>query len=76
MVGKFVEYFGHGLVVAPARRPRHDREHVAGVRATCGFFPVDEETLRYLRLTGRSAGQVELVEAYFAGCRASSTTPT
>ena len=64
VVGKFVEYFGHGL----AGLPLADRATIGNMSpeygATCGFFPVDEETLRYLRLTGRDAGQVELVEAY------------
>ena len=67
VVGKFVEYFGHGLVGLPLA----DRATIGNMSpeygATCGFFPVDEETLRYLRLTGRPAEQVELVEAY---CRA------
>jgi aconitate hydratase len=67
VVGKFVEYFGHGLVGLPLA----DRATIGNMSpeygATCGFFPVDEETLRYLRLTGRSAQRVELVEAY---CRA------
>ncbi|MGH3037154.1 MAG: aconitate hydratase, partial [Gaiellaceae bacterium] len=64
VVGKFVEYFGHGLVGLPVA----DRATIGNMSpeygATCGFFPVDEETLRYLRLTGRSEVQVELVEAY------------
>jgi aconitate hydratase len=64
VVGKLVEYFGHGL----AGLPLADRATIGNMSpeygATCGFFPVDEETLRYLRLTGRSAEQVELVEAY------------
>jgi aconitate hydratase len=64
VVGKFVEYFGHGLVGLPLA----DRATIGNMSpeygATCGFFPVDEETLRYLRFTGRSAEQVELVEAY------------
>ena len=67
VVGKFVEYFGHGLVGLPLA----DRATIGNMSpeygATCGFFPVDEETLRYLRLTGRNEAQVELVEAY---CRA------
>jgi aconitate hydratase len=67
VVGKFVEYFGHGLVGLPLA----DRATIGNMSpeygATCGFFPVDEETLRYLRLTGRSDDQVELVESY---CRA------
>jgi aconitate hydratase A / 2-methylisocitrate dehydratase len=64
VVGKFVEYFGQGLT----RLPLADRATIANMSpeygATCGFFPVDEETLRYLRLTGRDEAQVELVEAY------------
>jgi aconitate hydratase len=67
VVGKFVEYFGHGLVGLPLA----DRATIGNMSpeygATCGFFPVDEETLRYLRFTGRSAEQVEFVETY---CRA------
>jgi aconitate hydratase len=67
VVGKFVEYFGYGLVGLPLA----DRATIGNMSpeygATCGFFPVDEETLRYLRLTGRSEEQIELVEAY---CRA------
>ncbi len=67
VVGKFVEYFGAGLVGLPLA----DRATIGNMSpeygATCGFFPVDEETLRYLRLTGRSDEQVELVEGY---CRA------
>ncbi len=64
VVGKFVEYFGHGLVGLPLA----DRATIGNMSpeygATCGFFPVDEETLRYLRLTGRSSERIELVEAY------------
>jgi aconitate hydratase len=64
VVGKFVEYFGEGLT----RLPLADRATIGNMSpeygATCGFFPVDEETLRYLRLTGRDDAQVELVEAY------------
>ena len=64
VVGKFVEYFGHGL----AGLPLADRATIGNMSpeygATCGFFPVDDETLRYLRLTGRSAEQIALVEAY------------
>ena len=54
VVGKFVEYFGEGL----AGLPLADRATIGNMSpeygATCGFFPVDDETLRYLRLTGRS----------------------
>jgi aconitate hydratase len=64
VVGKFVEYFGHGLVGLPVA----DRATIGNMSpeygATCGFFPVDDETLRYLRLTGRSEDRVALVEAY------------
>jgi aconitate hydratase len=64
VVGTFVEYFGEGL----AGLPLADRATIANMApeygATCGFFPVDGETLRYLRLTGRREEQVQLVEAY------------
>ena len=64
VVGKFVEYFGSGL----AGLPLADRATLANMSpeygATCGFFPVDAETLRYLRLTGRSKERLALVEAY------------
>src|SRR5438045_1438374 len=64
VVGKFVEYFGHGL----AGLSLADRATLANMSpeygATCGFFPVDDETLRYLRLTGRSEERLQLVEAY------------
>jgi aconitate hydratase len=64
VVGKFVEFFGAGLAALPLA----DRLTIANMApeygATCGIFPVDDETLRYLRLTGRSAEQVALVEAY------------
>ena len=64
VVGKFVEYFGHGLVGLPLA----DRATIGNMSpeygATCGFFPVDDETLKYLRLTGRDEQHVALVEAY------------
>jgi aconitate hydratase len=64
VVDKFVEYFGPG--VAELSLP--DRATIANMSpengATMGFFPVDAETLRYLRLTGRDEAQVRLVEAY------------
>jgi aconitate hydratase len=64
VVGKFVEYFGPGLVGLPVA----DRATIGNMSpeygATCGFFPVDEETLTYLRMTGRSEEQLALVEAY------------
>src|SRR5207237_10200641 len=64
VVGKFVEFYGPGL----ANLTLADRATIANMApeygATCGLFPVDEETLRYLRLTGRSDEHVALVEAY------------
>jgi aconitate hydratase len=64
VVGKFVEYFGPGLQELPLA----DRATIANMSpeygATCGIFPVDKETLTYLRLTGRSEEQIALVEAY------------
>lgn len=64
VVGKFVEYFGEGV----KHLSLADRATVANMApeygATCGFFPVDEETLQYLLLTGRSKEQVELVKTY------------
>src|SRR5580658_1707453 len=64
VVGKFVEYFGPGLRDLSLA----DRATVANMSpeygATCGIFPIDKETLRYLRLTGRSEEQIALVEAY------------
>jgi aconitate hydratase len=64
VVGKFVEYFGPGLVGLPVA----DRATIANMSpeygATCGFFPVDEETLTYLKLTGRTDERLALVEAY------------
>jgi aconitate hydratase len=65
VVGKFVEFFGPGI----AELPLADRATIANMApeygATCGIFPVDAETLRYLRLTGRSEEQIALVEAYY-----------
>ena len=64
VVGKFVEYFGPGLQDLPLA----DRATIANMApeygATCGIFPIDKETLRYLKLTGRSDEQIALVEAY------------
>ncbi len=64
MVGKFVEYFGPGLAALSLA----DRATIGNMSpeygATCGFFPVDDATLTYLRLTGRPAERVALVEAY------------
>ncbi len=64
VVGKFVEFFGDGL----SNLPLADRATIANMApeygATCGIFPVDKESLRYLKLSGRSDEQIELVEAY------------
>ena len=64
VVGKFVEYYGSGL----DHLSLEDRATIANMApeygATCGFFPVDNETLKYLRATGRSEERVALVEAY------------
>ncbi|MDQ0257531.1 aconitate hydratase [Evansella vedderi] len=64
VVGKFVEYFGPGLTDMTLA----DRATISNMApeygATCGFFPVDEETLNYLRFTGRSEELVNLVEEY------------
>jgi aconitate hydratase len=65
VVGKFVEFYGPGV----AELPLADRATISNMApeygATCGIFPVDAETLRYLRLTGRSEEQIALVEAYY-----------
>ena len=64
VVGKFVEYFGEGLAGLSVA----DRATLGNMSpeygATCGFFPVDQKTIDYLRLTGRPAERVALVEAY------------
>jgi aconitate hydratase len=65
VVGKFVEFYGSGI----SELPLADRATIANMApeygATCGIFPVDAETLKYLRLTGRSEEHVALVEAYY-----------
>jgi aconitate hydratase len=65
VVGKFVEFYGPGI----AELELPDRATLSNMApeygATCGLFPVDDETLRYLRLTGRSEEQIALVEAYY-----------
>lgn len=64
VVGKFVEFYGEGL----DKLPLADRATIANMApeygATCGFFPIDGETLRYLRNTGRDEDRIALVEAY------------
>ncbi len=65
VVGKFVEFYGSGI----GELPLADRATIGNMApeygATCGLFPVDRETLRYLELTGRSREHIQLVEAYF-----------
>ncbi len=64
VVGKFVEFFGSGM----SSLPLADRATISNMApeygATCGIFPVDKETIKYLQLTGRSKEQIDLVEAY------------
>ena len=64
VVGKFVEFYGEGL----KNLTLADRATIANMApeygATCGFFPVDEETLKYLKLSGRDKETIELVEKY------------
>lgn len=64
VVGKFVEFFGPGVPALPLA----DRATIANMApeygATCGFFPVDDESLEYMRLTGRSEEQIKVVETY------------
>src|SRR6201996_6487555 len=65
VVGKFVEFYGEGITELPLA----DRATIANMApeygATCGIFPVDAETLKYLRLTGRSEEHIALTEAYY-----------
>jgi len=65
VVGKFVEFYGAGI----SELALADRATISNMApeygATCGIFPVDAETLRYLTLTGRSAAQIQLVEDYY-----------
>jgi aconitate hydratase len=65
VVGKFVEFYGPGI----SELPLADRATIANMApeygATCGIFPVDKETLKYLRLTGRTEEQIALTEAYY-----------
>ena len=82
VVGKFVEFYGAGLDTLPLA----DRATIANMApeygATCGFFPIDGETLRYLRTTGRDEDRVALVEAYakengfWRGADYARSTPT
>ena len=64
VVGKFVEFFGPGVVSVPMANRTTIGNMSPEYGSTCAIFPIDEETLRYLRLTGRSDDQVALVEKY------------
>ena len=64
VVGKFVEFYGPGVVSVPMANRTTIGNMSPEYGSTCAIFPIDDETLRYLRLTGRSDEQVELVEKY------------
>ncbi|MFN2555349.1 MAG: aconitate hydratase [Nitriliruptorales bacterium] len=64
VVGKFVEFYGEGVTRVPLANRATIGNMSPEYGSTCTMFPIDEETLRYLRLTGRSPDQVTLVEAY------------
>jgi aconitate hydratase len=64
VVGKFVEFHGEGVAAVPVANRATIGNMSPEFGSTCAIFPIDEETLTYLRLTGRSAEQVALVEAY------------
>ncbi len=64
VVGKFVEFYGAGLDNLPLAQRATIANMAPEYGATCGFFPIDDETLRYLRQTGRDEDRITLVEAY------------
>jgi aconitate hydratase len=64
VVGKFVEFYGPGVVSVPMANRVTIGNMSPEYGSTCAIFPIDDETLRYLKLTGRSQEQVSLVEAY------------
>ena len=64
VVGKFVEFYGKGLNTLPLAERATIANMAPEYGATCGFFPIDNETLRYLRTTGRDEDRIALVEAY------------
>ncbi len=64
VVGKFVEFYGEGLDNLPLAQRATIANMAPEYGATCGFFPIDAETLRYMRQTGREEARVQLVEAY------------
>ncbi len=63
-VGKFVEFYGSGVPAVPLANRATIGNMSPEYGSTCAIFPIDEETLRYLRFTGRAADQIALVEAY------------
>jgi aconitate hydratase len=65
VVGKFVEFYGSGVSELPLANRATIANMAPEYGATCGIFPVDAETLNYLRLTGRTEEQIALVEAYY-----------
>ena len=64
VVGKFVEFYGQGVTAVPVENRATIGNMSPEYGSTCAIFPIDAETLRYLRFTGRSEEQVQLVEAY------------
>src|ERR1039458_9095423 len=64
VVGKFVEFHGDGVAAVPVANRATIGNMSPEFGSTCAIFPIDEQTLTYLRLTGRPAEQVALVEAY------------
>jgi aconitate hydratase len=64
VVGKFVEFYGPGVAAVPLANRATIGNMSPEYGSTCAIFPIDEETLTYLRLTGRDAAHVELIEAY------------
>ncbi|MEI8149680.1 MAG: aconitase family protein, partial [Actinomycetes bacterium] len=64
VVGKFVEFYGPGVAALPMANRTAIGNMSPEYGSTCAIFPIDDETLRYLTLTGRSAEQIELVEKY------------
>lgn len=74
VVGAFVEFYGPGVAEVPLANRATIGNMSPEYGATCAIFPIDSETLSYLRLTGRDPGQVALVEAY-SKSRDCGTTP-
>src|SRR5690349_3116983 len=64
VVGKFVEFYGEGVGAVPLANRATIGNMSPEFGSTCAIFPIDDETVRYLRLTGRTEAQLELVEAY------------